>query len=38
LTEVKLTHERFVTEMSRAQHEYGWMGSLEKLGRFAEAE
>jgi uncharacterized protein YndB with AHSA1/START domain len=36
-TEVKLTHERFLTETSRAQHEHGWTGSLEKLERFAEA-
>lgn len=36
-TELKLTQERFMTETSRAQHEHGWTGSLEKLGRFAAA-
>lgn len=35
-TELKLTQERFMTETSRAQHEHGWTGSLEKLGRFIE--
>lgn len=35
-TEVKLTHERFQTEGSRTQHEFGWTTGLNKLGRFAE--
>jgi uncharacterized protein YndB with AHSA1/START domain len=34
-TELKLTQERFMTESSQAQHEYGWTGSLDKLELFA---
>lgn len=33
-TEVLLTHERFDTLESKARHEHGWSGSLDKLERF----
>ena len=35
-TELKLTHERFATEASRAAHQHGWTGSMDKLVRFVE--
>jgi uncharacterized protein YndB with AHSA1/START domain len=28
-----LTHEQFFDEAARDRHEYGWTGSLDKLGR-----
>ena len=36
-TEMKLTHDRFLTEASKAGHERGWTSTLDKLGWFAEA-
>lgn len=35
-TELKLTHERFETEASRAAHEQGWTGGLDKMVRLFE--
>jgi len=37
-TEIKLTHERFATEASRDQHQYGWTDGLAKLVTFAESK
>jgi Activator of Hsp90 ATPase homolog 1-like protein len=36
-TEVTVTHERFVTELSRSKHEMGWTSSTAKLKDFAES-
>ncbi len=33
-TELVLTHDRFVSEESRAGHEGGWNSALDELGRF----
>lgn len=35
-TEVALSHERFPNEDVRSNHEKGWNGALEKLGRIVE--
>jgi uncharacterized protein YndB with AHSA1/START domain len=32
-TELTLTHSRLATEISRASHERGWTGSIDKLVR-----
>lgn len=37
-TEVVLTHERFESEESKARHEHGWSGSLEKMAQLFEKQ
>ena len=37
-TELKLSQERFKTEESRDQHQYGWTGPLDTLVRVAESQ
>lgn len=36
-TEIVLTHEGFATEEQKSNHEMGWTGALDKLGRFLAA-
>ena len=33
-TDMTLTHEHFVDEAARDRHQHGWIGTLERLGRF----
>jgi uncharacterized protein YndB with AHSA1/START domain len=35
-TEFKVLHEQFFDVAARDRHEYGWTGSLAKLGRFLQ--
>jgi len=37
-TELVVTHEGLATERARAEHNAGWIGCLERLGKIAEAE
>jgi len=37
-TEITLTHARLKTEVSRASHEGGWAGALDKLARYVSTE
>ena len=33
-TDMTLTHEHFFDEAARDRHQHGWIGTLERLGRF----
>jgi uncharacterized protein YndB with AHSA1/START domain len=37
-TEITFTHARLKTEASRASHEWGWSGALDKLARHVSTE